>query len=84
MAEKLIADGFAKVFQPVPKGKQVKARLLVDSELGLVNDVIALPAEEAQNLQNRGLVDASPEAVAYATGLDQVGKRQRALEDSQK
>lgn len=53
------------------KGKvgegMVKVRVLLDCELGKCNDVVELDAKQVADLA--GVVDATPEAVAYAESL---------------
>lgn len=46
---------------------QVKARVLVDCEYGKPDDIVTIDAALADSLA--GIVDASPEAVAYAESL---------------
>lgn len=48
---------------------QIKVRVLVDCHLGKVNDVVTLDAESVSHAQAHGLVDAAPEAVAYAESI---------------
>lgn len=49
--------------------KTVQARVLVDSAYGRPNDVVKVPeAEAAQGLLD-GVLDPTPEAVAYALSL---------------
>ena len=45
----------------------VKARVLVDGAYGKANDVVDVPAAEAET---SGELDANPEAVAYAESLN--------------
>ncbi|CAN7493433.1 hypothetical protein LJR074_003388 [Acidovorax sp. LjRoot74] len=45
----------------------VKARVLVDGAYGKVNDVVDVPAAEAEA---SGELDAHPDAVAYAESLN--------------
>lgn len=45
----------------------VKARVLVDGAYGKVNDVVEVPAAEAEA---SGELDAHPDAVAYAESLN--------------
>lgn len=53
-----------------PKAEgQVKARVLVECEHGKPNDVIEIDAALIESLD--GVVDTSPEAVAYAESLTQ-------------
>jgi hypothetical protein len=47
--------------------QKVKARVLVDCELGKVNDVVEVDAKQAKALA--GVVDTDPDAVAYAESL---------------
>jgi len=47
----------------------VKVRVLVDCHFGKVNDVVVLDTESADLAQQHGIVDAAPEAVAYAESL---------------
>lgn len=53
--------------QTEQKSSDVKVRVLVDCHLGKCNDVVSIEATELQSLA--GVVDASPEAVAYAESL---------------
>lgn len=69
VADTLIATGDARVFVPVPKGKTIEVRLLLNCSHGAVNQVVSLTAAEAQEVQNAGIGDSSPEAVAYAKTL---------------
>jgi hypothetical protein len=46
---------------------QVKARVLVDCDLGNCNDVIAVDETSIESL--KGIVDAEPAAVVYAESL---------------
>ena len=48
---------------------QVKARVLALCTYGKPDDVAVLGAEEAATAQAQGLVDTTPEAVAYAESL---------------
>ena len=52
-----------------PKGKTVKARLLVDNEFGKVNDVADIPAAQLKQLEADGAVDSAKAAVAYALSI---------------
>lgn len=47
--------------------KKVKARVLVDCDLGKCNDVVELDAAEAK--AQAGVVDTDPAAVKYAESL---------------
>jgi hypothetical protein len=47
--------------------KKVKARVLLDCELGKCNDVVEVDEKQAKSLA--GVVDTSPEAVEYAESL---------------
>lgn len=74
-AAELIAAGLAKEDVPAapvaPKGKSVKARLLVDCEYGKANDVVTLPAADAKAAEASGVADTSKPAVDYALTLEQ-------------
>lgn len=84
-AEKLLTGGQARLADavlsdaskptpapPAPKAvKRVKARLLVDSALGNVNDVVELEPTELKSAESSGIADGSKEGVAYALTLDQ-------------
>lgn len=50
-----------------PAGTPVKVRVLVDCYLGKCNDVVEVDGAELDGLD--GIVDAAPEAVAYAESL---------------
>jgi hypothetical protein len=57
------------VDQPaIEKARKVKARVLVDCDLGKCNEVIEV--EEKALKSHAGTVDPSPEAVAYAESLN--------------
>jgi len=71
IADSLIAAGDARVYVQVPPGKTVKARLLIDGQHGRANDVVRLPADDAQRAQNAGVADSDPAAVAWAQKLPQ-------------
>jgi hypothetical protein len=47
----------------------VEVRLLVDSPLGKINDVVSVAGHELQSLKEHGYVDDHPDAVAYAKSL---------------
>lgn len=49
------------------EAQKVKARVLVDCELGKVNQVVEVDAKQAKALA--GTVDTDPDAVAYAESL---------------
>ena len=46
-----------------------KARILVDCNLGNVNDVVEISEEQVTAALEAGLIDVSDEAVAYAESL---------------
>lgn len=76
VADKLITDGMAKLAeapapQPSKPAKRTKARLLVDSAFGNVNDVVELEAAQLKQAEADGIADGSKEAVAYAMTLEQ-------------
>jgi hypothetical protein len=48
---------------------QVEVRLLQDSALGRVDDVVLVDAVSAEQLLAAGLADPHPDAVAYARSL---------------
>lgn len=50
-----------------PAGEPVKVRILVDCCLGKCNDVVEVDGAQLAGLD--GIVDADPEAVAYAQSL---------------
>lgn len=50
-----------------PAGEPVKVRILVDCYLGKCNDVVEVDGAELEGLD--GIVDANPDAVAYAETL---------------
>lgn len=52
-----------------PDVKKVKARVLVECDLGKCNDVVEIDAKQVKALA--GTVDADPDAVAYAESLAQ-------------
>lgn len=49
------------------EGKKVKARVLVDCAHGKCNDVVEIDESQAESLA--GVLDAHPDAVAYAESL---------------
>lgn len=49
------------------ENKLVKARVLMDCDLGKCNDVVEIDESQAQSLA--GAVDTNPDAVAYAESL---------------
>lgn len=51
----------------------VEARVLVDCEFGAPNDVVSITAEEAAAGVEAGVMDTTPEAVAYAKSLVAAG-----------
>jgi hypothetical protein len=51
------------------EAQKVKARVLVDCELGKCNDVVEIDAKQVKALA--GTIDADPDAVAYAESLAQ-------------
>lgn len=61
----LASAGAATVTAIAPE--TVKARVLVDGAYGKVNDVVDVPAAEAEA---SGELDAHPDAVAYAESLN--------------
>ena len=73
LAAKLIESGQAKedapALPPASKVKTVKARLLVDSDLGKANDVADVPTDQLKQLEADGSVDSNKAAVAYAMSL---------------
>lgn len=76
VADKLVADGHAKLADtspaaPATKAKAVKARVLVSGEYGRINDLVELPAGAAKHAEAAGLIDTDKAAVAYAAGLPQ-------------
>jgi hypothetical protein len=77
VADKLVADGLAKLAEAAPAkaAKAVRVRLLVASEHGKPNDVRELPAEVAKQLVKSGDADDDKAAVAYAAGLPQNQKK---------
>lgn len=46
-----------------------RARVLFDSVLGKADTVVELSADDLRMATNLGMVDATPEAVAYADSL---------------
>lgn len=71
VADKLIKDGLAEPFkaeQAKPE-RTVKARVLIDCQLGKCNTVATLPASSAKQAEADGLVDTSTAAVKYAESL---------------
>lgn len=74
IADKMIADGVAKLAEPEKAGKAAKktsVRVLVDCSHGKANDVVELDAGVLKTAEAAGLVDSDKSAVAYAQGLDQ-------------
>lgn len=74
IADKMIADGVAKLAEPEKTGKAVKktpVRVLVDCSHGKCNDVAELDAGALKTAEAAGLVDSDKAAVAYAQGLEQ-------------
>jgi hypothetical protein len=75
VADKLIADGTAKldepaVVKPAKAGKPVKVRVLSDCAYGFSNQVVTFDsAAMAKDAEAAGLVDSTPAAVAYAESL---------------
>ena len=59
----------AKTKAAAPVERQVKARVLTPCLYGEANDVVTLSAGDAEQAQTDGLVDTTPEAVAYAESL---------------
>lgn len=49
----------------------IKARVLTSCYLGNANDIVLLDVASAQAAQDDGLVDTTPEAVAYAESIAQ-------------
>lgn len=50
-----------------PQEGEIKARLLVDSDLGKCNDVVLIDAGLAETMA--GMVDTDPAAVEYAESI---------------
>lgn len=79
LAAKLVADGLAKDEQvnkdkapaadPATKAKQIKARLLVDSDFGKCNEVVLLEIAVAKAAEKQGIADTDKAAVTYAESL---------------
>lgn len=57
----------ARTKAPVTPGDKVKVRVLSDCYLGKCNDVVEIDGAELEGLD--GMVDADPDAVAYAETL---------------
>jgi hypothetical protein len=53
-----------------PAADQVKARVLTSCSFGEANDVVTLPAADAAAGMAEGILDTTPEAVAYAESID--------------
>jgi len=51
----------------VAEAKKVKARVLIDCDLGKCNDVVEVDQADVKGLE--GVVDAAPAAVKYAESL---------------
>lgn len=62
--EKIMANTPKKSVNAAPPEGEVKARLLVDCDLGKCNDVVMIDADQLEALA--GVADADPAAVAYA------------------
>ncbi len=74
IADKMIADGVAKLAEPEKTGKAVKktpVRVLVDCSHGKPNDLVELDAVTLKIAEAAGLVDSDKAAVDYARGLEQ-------------
>ena len=54
---------------PADEAPPVKARVLVQCTYGQPNDVASVPAAQVDQAKADGLVDTTPEAVAYAESL---------------
>lgn len=63
------ADAPAPVADASTKPKKIKARLLVDSDLGSVNDIVELSATALKLAERQGWADSDETAVAYALSL---------------
>lgn len=74
-AEPLLTAGLAKLAEADPvqakAGKTVQARVLLDCQVGRIDDVVTLPVAEAKALEAAGQVDTHKDAVAYAKSLQQ-------------
>lgn len=76
-ADKMLADQVARIDEPASDAKATrtakatKVRLLSDSALGNVNDVVELDAATLKQAKADGLADDSKEAVVYASQLPQ-------------
>jgi hypothetical protein len=55
---------------PTPSPAKVLARVLVDCEHGIVNEVVSLTARAARVAERLGLISTHADSVAYAQGLD--------------
>lgn len=77
VADKLIADGQAKLAEPPPAKatKAMRVRLLVGNEHGKPNDLVELPSDVAKALVKAGDADDDKAAVAYAAALPQNQKK---------
>jgi len=53
--------------EPKAEPKKVKARVLVECDYGVPNDVVEIATTQVKALA--GVVDTDPEAVAYAESL---------------
>lgn len=74
LADKMIADGVAKLAEPEntrKASKKLQVRVLVDCSLGRCNDVAEIDAGALKAAEDAGLVDSDKAAVAYALTLDQ-------------
>ncbi|PZO17641.1 MAG: hypothetical protein DCF26_09440 [Burkholderiales bacterium] len=74
LAEQLLGEKKARLADPAPSQKtvkSVKARVLATCDLGVVNDVVELPADLAKQAERDGLVDTDKAAVTYAGSLEQ-------------
>ncbi|RYF02367.1 MAG: hypothetical protein EOO32_00150 [Comamonadaceae bacterium] len=82
IADKLIADGQARLADTAEKQPQAKqstkpieARLLIDGEHGRANDLVTLPMDVVKQLVKDAAADDSKAAVAYAKDLPQNQRR---------
>lgn len=80
IADKLVADGLAKLADAMPAAtpkstKAVRVRLLVGGEHGKANDLVDLPGDIAKALVRAGDADDDKAAVTYAAGLPQNQKK---------
>ncbi len=71
-AEQLLTTGQARLAEPAqspPKPKSVQARVLLDCQVGRIDDVVTLSSDLAKQLEEAGQVDTNKAAVAYAKSL---------------